>query len=212
MGLRDPVPSDSLRAFLTAATTRYQKSLSDDAVEYLTEERGLTQEIIETFRLGYVSDPLPGHEHLRGKIAIPYLSPAGLVGTIRFRSLDSVGPKYLSVANDTPRLYNVSALELPVTGIVLTEGEIDAMTAHQCGFPAVGIPGASSWQPVWCRLLIQYNVVYLLHDDDKAGSDMAKAIAAQLDNVRPIPMDGGDVNSFVKEHGPNGLKEKLTRK
>jgi DNA primase len=116
------------------------------------------------------------------------------------------------MANDTPRLFNVSALEEPVTGLVLTEGEIDAMTAAQCGYPAVGVPGASSWQKVWNRLLIQYSVIYLLHDDDDAGKEMSKSVCSQLDNIRPIPMDGGDVNSFVKEYGPDGLKEKLTRK
>jgi DNA primase len=210
--LRDPVPSDSLRAFLEAAATRYQQSLSADAVAYLLE-RGLTEQTIDYFRYGYVETPLPGHEHLRGCISIPYLSPSGEVGTIRFRQLgNSNGPKYMSMANDTPRLYNVSDLELPVTGMVLTEGEFDGAIIKQCGFPVVGAPGASSWQKVWNRLLVQYSVVYMPHDDDDAGREMAKAIASQLDNIRPIPMTGGDVNSFYLRHGISGITEKLTGK
>lgn len=210
--MRDPVPSDSLRAFLEAASARYQQSLSEHAAEYLLETRGLSEETVSNFRLGFVADPLPGHEHVRGKLAIPYLSPTGEVGTIRFRSIgETSGPKYLSMANDTPRLFNVSDLELPVTGIVMTEGEFDAMIIKQCGYPVVGVPGASAWQTVWRRLLIQYNVVYLLHDDDDAGREMVKAISSHLDNIRPIPMDHGDVNDYYLRNGLSGIKEKLSR-
>lgn len=118
----------------------------------------------------------------------------------------------MSMANDTPRLFNVSDLELPVTGMVMTEGEFDGMVIRQCGFPVIGVPGANAWQKVWNRLLIQYSVVYLPHDDDEAGREMAKAVASQLDNIRPIPMTGGDVSTFYKEHGLSGIQERLTRK
>lgn len=210
--MRDPVPNDSLRKFLEAAATRYQQNLSEHAAAYLLE-RGLTDETISRFRYGYVKDPFPGHEHLRGCVSIPYLSPAGDVGTIRFRQLDNPnGPKYMSMANDTPRLYNVSDLELPVSGMVLTEGEFDAAIIRQCGFPVVGAPGASSWQKVWNRLLWQYGVIYFPHDDDDAGREMAKSIASQLDNLRPIPMDGGDVTSYYLRHGIDGIKKKLSGK
>lgn len=198
----DPVPSNSLRTFLEAACRRYQSNLTDDVIEYLTVERGLTPDSIKRFQLGYVGDPLPGHEYLRGRLAIPYLTPDGSVSTIRFRSLDgSSTKKYLSMPNDPPRIFNTAALERASSGIVICEGEIDAITAEQCGFPTIGIPGANVWVNAWNRLLWQYSVIYVLHDDDVPGKAMADLIGTQLSSVRAIPMIGGDVNSVVNEKG-----------
>lgn len=174
------------------------------------QERGLKPEAIERFRLGFVDDPLPGHEHMRGRISIPYLAPDGSVGTIRFRAPGgSGGKKYLSMANDPPRLFNTSALEAPVTGLFVTEGELDAITVSMLDFPAVGVPGATAWNPVWRWVFAQYSVIYVLHDDDDPGKDLADTICAQLDSARPIPMTGGDVNSCYLEMGADGLKTRI---
>lgn len=208
----DPVPSSSLRAFLEEATGRYLECLpGSPAEEYLIAQRGLTRETIERFALGYVKDPLPGHENMRGRIAIPYLSPSGSVMSIRFRKVgdETKHKKYLSMPHDPPRIYNTTALEMAETGIVICEGEIDTQTSEQVGFPSVGIPGAEAWQRPWYRLFMQYNVVYMFHDDDTAGVKLAETIGAQLDNLRPIPMTGGDVNSFVRDNGPDALREKV---
>ncbi|MEV2279299.1 toprim domain-containing protein [Nocardiopsis sp. NPDC049922] len=190
--------------------SKYQADLSPDAEGYLTGERGLTRETVDRFRLGYVETPLPGHEHVRGHLAIPYLTPDGDIVSMRFRRLfGSGGPKYMSMAADIPRIYNTAGLEVDMSGIVVCEGEIDTMTAIQCGLPAVGIPGAQAWQKRWWRLLVQYRAVFVLHDDDEPGRDFARKISESLENVRMIPMTGGDVNSYFREHGASGLKQKV---
>ncbi|MEU7863439.1 toprim domain-containing protein [Nonomuraea sp. NPDC049141] len=189
---------------------RYAKSLKGSpAHRYLVEERGLTDETIERFSLGYVDDPLPGHETYRGCISIPYLTPDASVVSVRFRRLDNDGPKYLTTPGDMPRLYNTSALVIPFAKICVTEGEIDAATAEQDGLPAVGVPGANSWQKVWNLLFRQYDVVYVLVDDDKAGAEFGATIARGLETARIITMDGGDVNSYRREHGSGSIKEKI---
>lgn len=192
------------------ASIRYNASIkASPAEKYLTEERGLTDATIERHHLGYVEDPFPGHEMYHGCLAIPYLTPDGSVTSIRFRRLDGEGSKYLTVAGDMTRLYNTAALTLPYSKVCVTEGEIDAMTAQQCGLPAVGVPGANSWQPVWHLLFKQYDTVFVLIDDDKAGHEFGQAVARSLDTARIVPMTGGDVNSFVLEHGPQALKGKI---
>ncbi|MET8382539.1 toprim domain-containing protein [Streptosporangium canum] len=204
------VPSDSLRSFLEQASTRYQESLKGSPAEtYLVEKRGLDNEVIERFSLGYVDVPLPGHEKYQGYLAIPYLTPDGSLTSIRFRRLGGDGPKYLTVSGDMPRLYNAPALVQPYTGVCITEGEIDAITAEQCGLPAVGVPGATSWQSIWYLLFKQYDVVFVLTDDDKAGAEFGQAVSRGLETARVIPMTGGDVNSFVREHGADALRRKL---
>lgn len=171
--------------------------------------------MISRFRLGFVDDPLPGHESVRGHLAIPYLTPDGSVVSIRFRRLgEDSGPKYRSLAGDSPRPFNTSALELPEpTGMIITEGEFDAMSAVQMGFPAVGIPGTQTWNKMWRRLFVQYMVVYVLHDDDDPGKDMAHKICGDMENARAIPMkQGGDVNGFMREVGPDGFSKLFQRK
>ncbi len=86
--------SKSQRELLAKATENYEGNLSE-ALPYLTG-RGITEATARMFRLGFVGNPEAGHEPYLGKLAIPYLTPSGVID-IRFRSLNNdSGPKYLS--------------------------------------------------------------------------------------------------------------------
>jgi hypothetical protein len=50
----------------------------------------------------------------------------------------------------------------------IVEGEPDAVTAHQLGLPAVGVPGAAKWQDDWMPRLAASRVV-VCFDCDEAG-------------------------------------------
>ncbi|MFB9529066.1 hypothetical protein [Nonomuraea roseola] len=92
------------------------------------------------------------------------------------------------------------------------EGEPDTWIATQCGLPAIGFPGVSSWRPEWALALKQYDVVYHLADaDDKGqGQELGERIARDCGNVRIILMpEGHDVNSLVKAEGPEALLRKV---
>jgi DNA primase len=206
------VPSPSSRRFTETASRGYADQLDDEALAYLMgPERLLAEETITRHRFGVVRSPEPGHEHVRGFISIPYLTPGGECIAIRFRRMreGGGGAKYLSVAGDTPRLYGTDALQWGTRNICLTEGEFDRAIAIQCGLPAVGVPGANSWQPVWRRLLVQFDAVFVLHDDDEPGRELVAKVADGLDSVRPVPMAGGDVTSFFRDHGRDGLRARL---
>jgi DNA primase len=196
---------------LGRASTKYVENLKGSEAEtYLQEERGLADETIRKFKLGYVGDdPLPGHEKYTRCISIPYLAPDGSVVSIRYRRLDGEGPKYLTMPGDISRLYNTSALTKPYSKICITEGEIDAQTTEQDGLPAVGIPGANTWLPVWTLLFRQYDSVFVLADDDKAGREFGATVQRGLETAHIITMTGGDVNSFRREHGPGSIKERI---
>lgn len=204
------VPSDSLRAFLEEASVKYHDQLNQSAVEYLTgPERGLNEETIRRFRLGVVVDPEPGHENYRGCLAIPYLTPYGSVISIRFRSLPPAEKIYLTAPGDISRLYNTESLERGTRSICVTEGEPDCWVAEMCGLPAVGVPGVQNWQSVWSRLLEPYEFVFVLSDDDPAGKQFPDILGRDLNNVRNVPMTGGDVTSFFLEHGAEELRRKV---
>lgn len=206
--------SESQREYLWEATTRYRESLlGSPAAEYL-ESRGLGVDRVRPYGLGFVTDPLPGHEMYRGCLAIPYMrwSPwrGWSVASIRFRRLDDGSPKYMTVAGDKSRLYNTPALTRYSKDMAITEGEIDAITAELCGVPTVGLPGATSWKPFYRELFLGYRNVNILADGDEPGMEFARTVAKSLPNARIIPMpEGEDVNSLVTSQGRDALLERI---
>ncbi|ASR86161.1 DNA primase [Mycobacterium phage BobSwaget] len=206
--------SESQRDYLWAAASRYRESLpGSPAAEYLAS-RGLLDQQVAPFGLGFVDDPLPGHEMYRGCLAIPYLrwSPwrNWSCASIRFRRLDGGTPKYMTVAGDKPRLYNTHALTKYSRDMAITEGELDAITAELSGVPTVGVPGALMWKPHFRELFLGYRNVNILADGDDAGMEFAKSVAKTLPNARIIPMpDGEDVNSLVTSQGKDALLERI---
>lgn len=193
------------------------------AIDYLATTRGLSWDNVQYFRLGVVDDPLPGHESYRGMLSIPYTAPNGDTLSIRFRQPtdDFIGPKYLTLPGDTPRLYNTSALDRHEDFMCLTEGEIDTATAHQIGLPSIGIPGVQAWKPEWALIFKPYRVTYVFTDGDEPGDTFGRMIAEQVPNARPISMgrwtnENGedkscDVNKRVQIDGPDWVLGKVKR-
>ncbi|GAB3847397.1 hypothetical protein GCM10029963_28810 [Micromonospora andamanensis] len=204
------------------ATETYYQSLKEnpDAVEYL-KSRGLSGANVQYFRLGYVANPLPGHERYAGRISIPYVTRSG-VTDIRFRALPTlidgewqnpVGAKMLSAPGAPPRLYNTQDLDRREPFICICEGEPDTWIAHQAGLPAVGVPGIDNWSEWWGRCFKGYSTVYVLAHNDalkkrngcrpcaaegheecqghNVGSDFADKLAAQIPNARAVLMPPG---------------------
>jgi DNA primase len=207
--------STSRLTFLAQASEQYSKALRDSAAVPYLKTRGLSGDSAMYFRLGYVADPLPGHEKYLGHLAIPYVTRAGIVA-LRFRRIgDGDGPKYQSEPGEESRLYHTEGFFRHERFICLCEGEIDTMTAVQAGLPAVGVPGASSWGKYFYRAFDGYDAVYVLTDmDDKgAGLGFAEKVAGQIKSARIIPMQhdgvGHDVNSLVKKHGVDTLLSKI---
>lgn len=206
------VPSNSTRLYLEKASAQYAKALPGSAAEGYLVSRGISLELASRFQLGVVSDPVQGHEQYEGWMSIPYLTPSGSVTTIRFRNLTPYGPKYLSIPGDIPRIFNTAALERSTPGVVITEGELDAMSVELAGFPAVAIPGATSWHPSWRHLFAQYDFTILLQDDDAAGKEMSHKLSHELDGLRTVVMRGGDTNDYLVEKGPEALADLIKGK
>lgn len=209
------VPSDSMKIQLAEASAAYASALPGSVADaYLTERRGITSEAKTFFRLGYVANPLTGHDRYRNRLAIPYITRSGIT-SIRFRHVpngDEPDPerKYLSLPGEVPRIYNPGALLRAEHYVCICEGEMDAITATFAGLPAVGIPGVFAWASEFARALRWYRHVFVLADtDDKgAGLDFGERIAKEVRNVSIVPMPGRhDVNSFVMENGASALRK-----
>lgn len=206
--------SAAQRTFFELAASRYQADLAaDTAAQGYLKTRGL-QQAIGTFRLGVVRNPLVGHEQYAGRLAIPYLTPAGVVN-LRFRCLQPHDckavdcPKYLSQPGTDTNLYNVLDLKKDSPHIVVTESELDAISWSLAGIPAVGSPGVDAWQKHWRRCLEDHEVIYGAGDGDKAGHKFNTLLAREVKaRALRLPL-GEDSNSIYVKEGADALQRLL---
>jgi 5S rRNA maturation endonuclease (ribonuclease M5) len=226
------IQSDTQKEFLARATHEYHTSLvrSPVAQEYL-ENRGLIlpgkERELSLFRIGFVDNPLPGHEWYKGWLALPYIrkgpSKGWSVVGMKFRCLEQhegpcseahpKRPKYIAHGGNGTHLFNTIDLQNSDDEIVICEGEIDAITAHLCGLPSIGVPGVENWKDFYFRLLRGYKKIWMFADGDSYGEGLAKKIADRMgDKVSVIKMpDKEDVNSMVKKYGAQALLKGMGR-
>src|SRR5258706_150561 len=144
-GLRMAMLSNTQRKSLERATLQYMEYLPE-AEEYLAG-RGIEPEVARSVGLGVVRDPIPGHESLEGRLAIPYLTPSGPVN-MNFRCIknhqckDHGHKKYMTWSGIETTLWGVQFLAQAEDYIAVAEGEIDALSSNIAGVPCVGIAGA----------------------------------------------------------------------
>lgn len=159
-----------------------------------------------------MNEPLPGHEQYQGRLAIPYITPSGVVD-IRFRALGNVDPKYMGMPGAKTTMFNAQVVLTASDYICVTEGEFDAITINaKTPHPAVGIPGANNWKPYYTRILDDFDTVIVLADGDAPGLEFAKKISRELGNVNIIQMpEGHDVNSIVLKEGVEYINDRVNR-
>jgi len=200
------MPSESHKSWLTELARRYHADLTKEVRSYLAD-RALGRDAVDGALLGLVSEPDPAHEPYRGRLAIPFITPTGVV-QMRFRCLEKHDckaescPKYLGVVGGTTHLYNVQALHDAKGVIGIAEGELDALVATSAGLPTVGCVGAENWKPFYYRLFDDFESVFVLGDGDNAGrkwaAGLSGTIPGALSRVQP---NGYDVTSYVTEFG-----------
>lgn len=209
--------SQSQKRSLARACERYADQLNNDerAREYLARRGLLPFAVVLGF--GAVSYPEPGHDRYAGRLAIPFIGPGGNVYDIRYRCIedhdckDNKCAKYLGDEGKVTRLYNTRALVAPSQTIFVTEGEMDAATIAACGWPSVGVPGASSWKSAYRpRLFGGFSRVIVIGDGDDAGKSFVREVVRSMpDSEGKVMPPGHDVNSIFVERGKDGLTELL---
>jgi hypothetical protein len=208
------------RKYLERATLQYAEHL-EGAAEWL-EGRGLDLEFAKSRGLGVVRNPLPGHEPAEGYLFLPYLTNRGPVNAnmrcIQDHNCKEVPnhSKYWRQKGSGVNLYGVQSVAYAEDWIVVTEGEIDALTWQQIGVPALAVPGAENWKEHWANLLEDFSRVYLAEDGDSAGKDLWIAMSEHIDQgntmvVRMRMPDGEDTNSMYLKHGKEYLLGRIKK-
>lgn len=201
--------SATQRSWLEDTTAQAQGHL-DGALSYLAA-RGISEAAARAARLGVVGASVRtvGSQRYGGRLAIPYLTPAGVVN-IKFRAMDNSDPKYLCLPNSRPLLYGALSFFSRGPIIAITEGELDAaVLTHQVGIPAVGCPGVSTWQEHHPRCFTGYEQVLVYADGDGPGHDLAKRITRDVNQAQAVFMpDGQDVTDVFLAEGAVGLRRR----
>jgi hypothetical protein len=211
------LPSNEQRALLDKRSQAYEEN-APQAADYLTT-RGFTEAqalaAVERFRLGVVNEH--PQEWLIGRLSIPYMTMTGILG-IKYRCLRDHDckiekcPKYLYDDGEEPRLFNSGATLRSAPLIFITEGELDAIAVQTfTGFPAVGVPGADMWarNKYWARCFAPFGLVVMPADGDKAGKDLARAVAKDVATLRVVHMPNElDATNVLARQGATGFLER----
>jgi DNA primase len=211
---REPLAplSRTQREALEEAVSAYQSQLTAGAARYLMG-RGIEQEVADTFRVGEVVDPAPGHERFVGMLSIPYLDREGAPVSIRFRCIrdhdhrEHYHGKYNSMTGEPARLFNVAAIHRAADEIHLAEGEFDAIVLDTVFGSAVGVPGANSWLGRHRRMLAGFSRIWVWADPDAAGAELMNKVARSLRSAKGVRLRGGDVTDVYLSGGPEALRE-----
>lgn len=193
------------------------------AYKYLKNERKITKEAVEHFKLGSKSiftfrnedgdiEKYNAGEHL----AIPYLRE-GKCMNIKYRSLDPEIPKkkkWRREKGGVSILFNEDVLnEMDYKEMFITESEIDTISLWELGIKNnVGLTtGADAFKQGWKDRLLRYERIYLVLDRDEAGQKGARKIASQLGLGRCfniiLPDDVKDPNDFIQKYSKGEFLE-----
>lgn len=220
------LPSPEQKAFFETAASSYQAQLTADtgAQEYL-RSRGIGPQAASTYRLGVLRNPLLGHEQFRNRLAIPYITPHGIV-TFTFRCLAGhvckdtvVGAtregkpkhcaKYRAPLGMDRTLYNVLDFKKDSDTIYVCEGEMDAISLSLSGFAAVAVPGVSQWKAHFTRCFFDYTNVFVVADGDEAGYRLGAFLSTEIKARAVRPPKGEDVNSIYTKGGAHAVQRWL---
>ena len=158
--------------------------------------RGLTEETIAAFKIG---EQVNGG---RSYAVFPYIRE-GTVVNAKYRNVEEKRDMRQE-AGAEPCLFGWHLIDPKARTVCITEGEIDAMTLHQLGFPAMSVnAGAGNHQWVesdWERLE-RFSTILLCFDNDEAGVKAVKEVAARLgiERCKSVTFGAKDANQWLQD-------------
>jgi 5S rRNA maturation endonuclease (ribonuclease M5) len=182
-------------------------SLTGPLRDMLRERRGLTDETLKKFQLGWDGD----------RITIPIYDEFNTLVNFRRYKWNSNEDQwkvlnYVDEFNNSygeVRIFGIDKVTDPnVDYIVWCEGEMDRLTGEQNGFHcACATSGAGTWKPDWTKLFRNKKRVYIAQDNDEAGRNATKKLCEKLYHVVDVyiiqwpeqfPVKGDVTDFFVK--------------
>lgn len=173
-------------------------SLTGPIRDMLRNRRGLTDETLRRFQLGWDGE----------RITIPIYDEYNTLVNFRRYKWNSKDDQwkvlnYVDEYNNSygeVRIFGIDRVVDPsIEYIVWTEGEMDRICAEQHGFPAAcATSGAGTWKPEWTKLFRNKKRVYLAQDNDEAGRIATKKLCEKLYRVVDVYIVNWPENFPVK--------------
>lgn len=198
LGVRDTMPERPQKSFTLPAKPKGKlvATGAGRALEWL-QARGLTLTTIEAFKVV---------EQVRGETVyavFPYFSESGEYLNGKTRNIDDK-KDMRQEAGAMPCLFGWHLINPKQRTIAIAEGELDAMSLHQVGIPALSVnAGAGNHQWIendWERLE-RFSEILVFFDCDEAGEKGAREIIQRLgtERCKRVRMENGakDANEYL---------------
>ena len=194
MGIRDNLPEREKKTFKRPAKPQCQAAKAGAAL--WLQSRGLTVETIAAFRIA---------EQTRGDktyAVFPYLRDGELVN-LKYRNI-AEKRDMRQEGGAEPCLFGWHLIDPKARTVAITEGEIDAMTLHQCGIPALSVnagAGNHQWLENDWERLERFDEILVFFDNDTAGEDGAKEVIRRLgmERCKRVTLPTKDANDYLMQ-------------
>lgn len=191
-----------------AAPQRPAATKAGNPVTAWLKGRGIDEQTIKDFRVA--------QQERNGKVyaIFPYL-----------RDGEYINGKYRNITEKKdmrqeggaePCLLGWHLIDAKARMVAICEGEIDAMSVHQAGIPALSInagAGNHQWIDSELERLNQFSDIVLCYDNDEAGRKGAVEVARRLgvERCRTVIWPEGckDANDVLQMYGPQTLRERV---
>jgi twinkle protein len=176
LGISEPAFAGPKRVYAKPSKPPVTKPVGR-VLSYLTEDRKLTLETIQAFKVGASKED--------DAIVFPFLRDDELVNVkhLALKRDENGKKKTWQAANAEPCLFGWDLITDDVKAVLIVEGEIDAMSLYQWGFDALSInqgAGNHQWIDQDFERLERFQEIFLWFDADEAGQKGVREVAARL--------------------------------
>lgn len=220
------LPPELLKSLMHSYAVSYVENIVKPKLQYVTEseldkyryivpymyERGLTDEIIQMFDVGYDANWVPpGKKNPCPCITFPVHDRDG---NTLFLCRRAISYKLYNYPRDIIKpLYGIDKIPKDCKTLVVVESCINALTAWKWGYPAVALMGTgTSLQMRQLQELGVANIVLAMDGDDagrRAADKIAKALKSCSMVWRMEMPDGKDVNDITKSEFEKLFAERI---
>lgn len=149
-------------------------------LDYLTVNRNIPGHVLDAYKIGERGD----------EIIFPFILPDGVLALAKSRKAEDGAKPMPTAANCEPVLFGWQAIPTNARDLIITEGEIDALSWAAYGYPAMSVPfgGGKGAKQQWIEndfdRLARFERIYLSTDMDQPGDEAAEEICSRLGRHR----------------------------
>ena len=164
--------------------------------------RKLSKEVVDMFRVGY--------DKHRDAITFPVYDEKHRLVMVTARSVNT--KRFWIPPGIQKPIYLLDyIIKNNITKVIVTEGQLDALTAWSYGFPAVATMGCPSDEHIKLLNSCGLRVIITMFDNDAAGENFARRLKKYLRNDifllhAKLPEGTKDINDLTKEQFDEVIK------